>query len=90
MDDTNIDVSNYNDETNFASELDRELTNIVKWFGFTISILGLLVIIILLIQKIYYCNKRKKLLVEGELSNYLHSDATSEGERTSELATNIV
>ena len=90
MDDTNIDVSNYNDETNFASELDRELTNIVKWFGFTISILGLLVIIIVLIRIIYDCNKRKKLLVEGELSNYLQFDATSEGERTSELATIIV
>jgi len=90
MDDINIDVSNYNDEINFASELDRELTNIVKWFGFTIGILGLLIIIIVLIRIIYDWNKRKKLLVEGELSNYLQFDATSEGERTSELATNIV
>jgi len=90
MDDINIDVSNYNDETNFASELDRALTNMVKWFGFTIGILGLLITIIVLIRIIYVCNKRKKLLVEGELSNYLQFDATSEGERASELATNIV
>ena len=89
MDDINI-VSDSNDVINFASELDRELTNIVKWFGFITGILGLLVTILVLIRIIYDCNKRKKLLDEGELSNYLQFDATSEGERASELATNIV
>lgn len=73
-------------KTDFAEDLDRELTTIMKWFGLTIAILGLLIIIIALIRALYVHDKRKKLLVEGELSNYLKFE--SEGERGSELATN--
>ena len=64
--------------------------SIISWFSIIISILGLLIIIIALIRALYVRNKRKKLIVEGELSNYLKFDATSGRVHESELATNTV
>ena len=90
MSDIHIDVSTYNNETNKISLETNTVLSIMKWFGFIIGISGLLIIIIALIRALYVRKKRKKLLVEGEISNYLKFDAISEGERASELATNTV
>tara|TARA_B100001094_G_C18188038_1_gene805190 strand:- start:3091 stop:3366 length:276 start_codon:yes stop_codon:yes gene_type:complete len=89
MGDINIDLSHFNNET--TSEIRLEVVkSIISWFSIIISILGLSIIIIALIRALYVRNKRKKLIVEGELSNYLKFDATSGRVHESELATNTV
>lgn len=90
MDDISIDVSHFNNDTIIWEIRLETVKSIISWFSITIGILGVLIIIIAFIRGIYVRNKRKKLIVEGELSNYLKFDATSGRVHESELATDTV